>query len=254
MEKENTRKKTGKKRLDLLLVERELVSSRTYAKAVIMSGVVFVDDRKVDKPGTLVDENAQIVVKQDKRKYVSRGGLKLEAAIEHFRIKVKDKVAMDIGASTGGFTDCLLQYGAKKVHSLDVGYGQLDWNLRNDPRVVVKERINCRYITPEDIGEQVDLIVIDVSFISLTKILKPALEMLKKHSELAALIKPQYEVGKGQVGKGGIVTEEAKHTEVKEKISRVISGLGCEVVGIIQSPVAGADGNREFLIYARKSG
>lgn len=233
-------------------MERELVPSRTYAKAVIMSGVVYVDDQKIDKAGTLVDTNSTIIVRQAKRKYVSRGGLKLEAALEHFDINVKGVVAMDVGASTGGFTDCLLQHGAQKVYAVDVGYGQLDWSLRNDNRVVVKERLNCRYLKHADIGEPVDIAVIDVSFISLTKILEPVLGLLKNKGKLIALIKPQFEVGKGEVGKGGIVRSETMHKEVIKKISKKLRELDCEVLGVIPSPITGADGNREFLVYSIK--
>lgn len=217
-----------------------------------MSGVVYVDGQKTDKPGTLVHTDADISVKDDKKKYVSRGGFKLEAALDHFNIDVKDCTALDIGASTGGFTDCLLQYGAKKVYALDVGYGQLDWSLRNNPRVIVKERVNCRYLKPEDTGEEVDIVVIDVSFISLIKILGPATKLLKDGGVLVALIKPQFEVGKGQVGKGGIVTDNRKHSEVIQKICSELTRLNFDVAGVIDSPLTGADGNREFLVFARK--
>lgn len=217
-----------------------------------MAGVVYVDGQKTDKPGTLIHTDADISVKDDRRKYVSRGGFKLEAALDHFNIDVKDHTALDIGASTGGFTDCLLQYGARKVYALDVGYGQLDWSLRNNPRVIVKERINCRYLKPEDTGEEVDIVVIDVSFISLTKILEPAARILKEDGMLVALIKPQFEVGKGKVGKGGIVTDSRKHSEVIQKICSELTRLNFDVEGVIESPVTGADGNREFLVFARK--
>ncbi len=254
MGKENTKPKNEKKRLDVLLVERELVPSRTYARAVIMSGVVYVDDQKVDKAGTLVDPGSHIVVRQARRKFVSRGGFKLESAIEHFNVNVSGAVAMDVGASTGGFTDCLLQRGASRVYALDVGYGQLDWGLRNDKRVIVKERVNCRYLEPELIGESVDIVVMDVSFISLTKILEPVLRLLKSNGAIIALIKPQFEVGKEEVGKGGIVKDETKHQKVIKKIRKKLEDLNCRVIGIIPSPITGADGNREFLIYSIKNG
>jgi len=248
--KENTR--SQKKRLDLILVERQLVPSRSNAKAVIMSGVVYVNGQKTDKAGTLVDSNAEIVVKDTGKKYVSRGGNKLEAAIEHFDIDVKGLTAVDIGSSTGGFTDCLLQYGAEKVYALDVGYGQLDWRLRNDPRVIVKERINCRYLKKDDIDDHIDIAVIDVSFISLIKISKPVVDILSDSGRIIALIKPQFEVGKGEVGKGGIVTDTAKHEKVVNKIKEELLTCGCHVIGVIPSPITGADGNREFLVYALK--
>lgn len=254
MAKGNSSKKTEKKRLDVLLTERELVSSRSYAKAVIMTGVVYVDGQKIDKPGTLIDINSQIIVRQAKSRYVSRGGFKLEAALEHFNVDTTGLVCLDVGASTGGFTDCLLQHGARKVFALDVGYGQLDWNLRKDPRVIVRERINCRYLKPQDIGEKVDLVVIDVSFISLAKIVPAVIKILNDGGKIIALIKPQFEVGKGEVGKGGIVRDESKYTTVIQKITTRFEELDCEVYGVIESPVTGADGNREFLIMGVKTG
>ena len=227
-----------------------MAESRSMAKALVMSGKVYVDDTRIDKPGTMVRQDCNLLVKENRQKYVGRGGLKLEEALKHFNVDVDGYSALDIGASTGGFTDCLLKHGAKKVFAFDVGRGQLDWGLRNDERVVVKEKINCRYLKPEDVGEQVDLVVVDVSFISLELILKPAFSVLKTGGQLIALIKPQFEVGKGEVGKGGIVKDEKKHQEVIEKIKSFINGLGYSVKGVIPSPIEGADGNREFLIYA----
>jgi 23S rRNA (cytidine1920-2'-O)/16S rRNA (cytidine1409-2'-O)-methyltransferase len=213
-----------------------------------MSGVVFVDGTRIDKAGTLVEEDSNIVIKDSPLRYVSRGGIKLEAALREFKIDVHDKVALDIGASTGGFTDCLLQHGARKVYAVDVGYGQLDWKLRQEPRVVVMERINARYLKPEDIGEPVDISTIDVSFISLTKIIPPVSKILKPSGVLIALIKPQFEVGRGEVGRGGIVRDENKHREVINKIDRFLEGLNFKILGVIPSPILGADGNKEFLV------
>ncbi len=248
MGKETTNSK--KKRLDILLVERGLVPTRSLSKSLIMEGKVYVNDLMVDKPGTFIDANAEITIKENEKRYVSRGGIKLEAAIDHFGIDVSGITALDIGASTGGFTDCLLRKGAKKVYAFDVGYGQIDWKLRNDPRVIVKERINCRYLKPEDVGEKVNLVVIDVSFISLSKIIPPALKVLKSKGRLIALIKPQFEVGKGRVGKGGIVRDKDKHEEVIQKIEDLLEKYDCFVEGVIPSPITGADGNKEFLVSA----
>jgi 23S rRNA (cytidine1920-2'-O)/16S rRNA (cytidine1409-2'-O)-methyltransferase len=215
-----------------------------------MAGAVFVNGVKVEKAGTIVGVDSSIEIKGTPLRYVSRGGIKLEAAIEAFCVEVGNKAALDIGASTGGFTDCLLQYGAGIVYALDVGYGQLDWKLRQDPRVVVMERINARYLKPNDVGQLVDIVTIDVSFISLTKIIPAALELLKPGATLIALIKPQFEVEKGEVGKGGIVKEESKHKRVVDKIILLLEGLGCKILGVIPSPLLGADGNKEFLISA----
>jgi 23S rRNA (cytidine1920-2'-O)/16S rRNA (cytidine1409-2'-O)-methyltransferase len=212
-----------------------------------MSGYVFVDGARVDKAGTMVKEDSAISVRNPAPAYVSRGGVKLEAALKEFKVDVHGKVALDIGASTGGFTDCLLRLGAMTVYAVDVGYGQLDWKLRQDRRVVVKERINARYLNPEDIGELVDIATIDVSFISLTKIIPAAAGLLKPGGTLVSLIKPQFEVGKGEVGKGGIVREEAKHKEVVDKIVVFLEELNFKVLGVIPSPILGADGNKEFL-------
>jgi len=240
----------NKKRLDTLLVDRELTPTRAKARSLIMQGAVFVNGERVDKAGALVKEDSEITVKDSSQKYVGRGGLKLEAALKEFDIAVSDKTALDIGASTGGFTDCLLQHGAGKVYAVDVGYGQLDWKLRNDPRVEVLEKLNARYLKPSDIGEPVDIAVIDVSFISLTMVIPPLTQILKQGGVLVALIKPQFEVGKGEVGKGGIVRDESKHTQVVEKISAFLTNLDFTVTGVIPSPILGAEGNKEFLISA----
>lgn len=241
-----------KKRLDTALVERGLAETRTKARALIMAGCVYVDGVKTDKAGALVREGSGVEVRDTSLKYVSRGGLKLEAALKEFGIDPAGQVAVDIGASTGGFTDCLLKSGAAKVYAIDVGYGQLDWKLRQDPRVLVREKLNARYIKPEDTGEPADIVVIDVSFISLTLIIPPALALLKPGGVLIALIKPQFEVGKGEVGKGGIVRDEARHREVVDKISEFVKSLGVGVLGVVPSPIEGAEGNKEFLIAAVK--
>lgn len=243
--KEVTNKKI---RIDKLLFEKGLAESRSKAQSLIMAGVVYADDKKVDKPGTLVNTDSKLEVKSSNRKYVSRGGLKLEAALSDFKIDVADLICLDIGASTGGFTDCLLKHGAAKVFAFDVGYGQLDWNLRNNERVIVRERINCRYLKTSDIGELVDLVVVDVSFISLNLILQPAIKNLKSEGKIIALIKPQFEVGKDEVGKGGIVKDTKKHNQVIEKISSHLLSLGCNIDGVSPSPILGADGNKEFFI------
>jgi 23S rRNA (cytidine1920-2'-O)/16S rRNA (cytidine1409-2'-O)-methyltransferase len=218
-----------------------------------MSGVVFVEGSRVDKAGTLVPKDSEIIIKEDFRRYVGRGGIKLEAALESFKINVRDKVAVDIGASTGGFTDCLLKFGAKKVYAIDVGHGQIDWVLRQDKRVVVMERVNARYLKPEDIGELVDICTIDVSFISLTLIVPRAKNLLKPKGVLIALIKPQFEVGKGEVGKKGIVRDESKYTLVIEKIRTLLQGEYFDIIGVMPSPILGAEGNKEFLIVGVKN-
>ncbi|MEW6143996.1 MAG: TlyA family RNA methyltransferase [Thermodesulfobacteriota bacterium] len=239
-----------KKRLDTELVERGLANTRAKARALIMAGSVYVDGVRTDKAGALIKEGSGIEVRGAPLKYVSRGGLKLEAALVEFGIDPGGMTAVDIGASTGGFTDCLLKSGAAKVYAVDVGYGQLDWRLRQDPRVIVKEKLNARYIKPEDIGEPADIVTIDVSFISLSMIIPPALALLKPGGVLVALIKPQFEVGKGEVGRGGIVRDEAKHREVVGKIRELVQELGLGVLGVIPSPIEGAEGNKEFLIAA----
>jgi 23S rRNA (cytidine1920-2'-O)/16S rRNA (cytidine1409-2'-O)-methyltransferase len=237
-----------KERIDMLLIKKALVPTRARARSLIMSGVVFVDGTRVDKAGTLIEENSNVELKDPHLKYVSRGGIKLESALRKFNINIRDKVALDVGASTGGFTDCLLKHEAKKVYAVDVGYGQLDWKLRQDSRVMVMERVNARYLKPDDIGELVDVSTVDVSFISLTKIIPPVSQILKPDGILIALIKPQFEVGKGEVGRGGIVRDESKHVEVINKITHFLEELNFKILGVIPSPILGADGNKEFLV------
>lgn len=240
-----------KKRLDKLLVERGLIPARQRALPLIMQGRVIVNGIVITKPGTMVDEDSAVEIKGEDIPYVSRGGLKLQAAIDHFHVSVKDKIAMDVGSSTGGFTDCLLQNGAKKVYCIDVGYGQLAWKLRQDPRVVLLEKTNIRYLQRERIPDEIDIATIDVSFISLLKVIPKVMEFLKRDAEVIALIKPQFEVGKREVGKGGIVREEEKRLMVVEKIKNGLESLGLKTVGIMQSPIPGQKGNIEYLIYLR---
>ncbi len=251
---ENKPSKTRKLRLDRLLVGRGLSESRERAQAMIIAGQVLVSGQKIDKAGTLVPENAEIRVIGESLPYVSRGGLKLEAALKEFRIVAEGKVALDVGASTGGFTDCLLQSGAKKVYAVDVGYGQMAWKLRQDDRVVTIERTNIRDIDPSLLPEPIDIAVADVSFISLEKVVPGILKFLKPDAEIIALIKPQFEVGKGQVGKGGIVRDDAARTAAVNSINDYFRGLGLEVKGVIPSPITGQDGNVEYLIYALRRG
>ena len=243
-------KEKNKTRLDSLLVEKELAQSGNQAQALIMSGRVTVDGKKVEKPGTAVKKDSEVVVEHDPRRFVSRGGLKLEKAITEFDIDVRGKIALDIGASTGGFTDCLLHFGASRVYAFDVGHGQIDWKLRNDERVIVREKINCRYLRAEDVGEKIDVVTVDVSFISLTMIIEPAVSVLADNATLIALIKPQFEVGRKDVGTKGIVKNEDKIKEVNDKIIFYLSELGFKVKGLIESPIKGSGGNREFLACA----
>jgi 23S rRNA (cytidine1920-2'-O)/16S rRNA (cytidine1409-2'-O)-methyltransferase len=242
-------KPPGRVRLDQLLVERGLTESRAKAQALVLAGQVLVDGQPAGKPGHLVAANARLEVAEQPR-YVGRGGVKMEAALDRFRIDVRDRVCMDIGASTGGFTDCLLQHGARRVYAVDTGAGQLDWKLRGDPRVAVRERINARYLRFEDIGEPVDVAVFDVSFISVTLILPPAVALLKETGEMVILVKPQFEVGRGQVGKGGIVRDAGLHAQACERVNHAVQGLGFHTA-LMESPILGAEGNREFLLYAR---
>ena len=236
-----------KKRLDVLLTEHMYVDSRSKAQAVIMAGQVYVNGQKADKPGTAYEETVQIEVRGVTCPYVSRGGLKLEKALRDFGVKPEGYVCSDSGASTGGFTDCLLQQGAKKVFAIDVGYGQLDWKIRSDERVVVMERTNIRYVTPEDLGEPLDLSVIDVSFISL-KIVLPAIKaLLKPTGQVLCLIKPQFEAGKEKVGKKGVVREPEIHKEVLDGFVETVTVLGFTILGLTFSPVKGPEGNIEFL-------
>ena len=236
-----------KKRLDVLLVEQMYADTRSKAQAIIMAGQVYVNGQKADKPGTSYEETVQIEVRGVTCPYVSRGGLKLEKALRDFGVKPDGFVCSDSGASTGGFTDCLLQQGAKKVFAIDVGYGQLDWKIRSDERVVVMERTNIRYVTPEDLGEPLDLSVIDVSFISL-KIVLPAIKaLLKPTGQVLCLIKPQFEAGKEKVGKKGVVREPEIHKEVLDAFVETVTELGFTILGLTFSPVKGPEGNIEFL-------
>ena len=243
-----------KDRLDVLLVKRGLAESREKAKAVIMSGIVYVDGQKEDKAGQTFADTANIEVRGNTLKYVSRGGLKLEKAMECFDVSVKDKVCMDIGASSGGFTDCMLQNGAKKVYAVDVGHGQLAWKLRNDTRVVVMEKTNIRYVKPEDIGESIDFASIDVSFISLSKVLPAAYNLLGECGEIVALIKPQFEAGREKVGKKGVVREKSTHIEVIQNCFAYAKENGFFVRELEFSPVKGPEGNIEYLYHLVKSG
>ncbi len=243
-----------KERLDVLLVKKGLAPSREKAKAVIMSGSVYVDGQKEDKAGSVFDEeSAQIEVRGHALPYVSRGGLKLEKALKVFPITLTGKICMDIGASTGGFTDCMLQNGAAKVYSVDVGYGQLDWKLRQDDRVVCMEKTNFRYMTPEDIPDVLDFASVDVSFISLDKILTPAYALLKDQGEMVALIKPQFEAGREKVGKKGVVRDPKVHEEVISRIVRHADEVSFEVLDLSYSPIRGPEGNIEYLIHLRKN-
>ena len=236
-----------KKRLDVLLVERLYADSRTKAQAIIMSGNVYVNGQKADKPGTSFEETVEIEVRGAVCPYVSRGGLKLEKALRDFGVKPDGYVCSDSGASTGGFTDCLLQQGAKKVFAIDVGYGQLDWKIRSDERVVVMERTNIRYVTPEDLGEPLDLSVIDVSFIGLEIVLPTIKTLLKPTGQVLCLIKPQFEAGKENVGKKGVVRDPKIHKMVLDNFVSLVNTLGFRILGLTFSPVKGPEGNIEFL-------
>jgi len=230
-------------------VEKGLVESREKARALIMEGLVTVDGIRIDKPGQSISKTAALFVKQPLLSYVSRGGLKLEAALQQFSPDLKDRVVLDVGASTGGFTDCLLRHGARKVIAVDVGYGQLHWKLRQDPRVVLLEKTNIRYLRPENLEESPDGATIDVSFISLRIVLPAVAELLEKRGWIIALIKPQFEVGRGQVGKGGVVRDPDLHREVVERIKEFCAEMGWGVRGEMQSPLLGPKGNKEFLLY-----
>ena len=239
-----------RERIDKLLVERGLADSRTKAQAMVMAGVVLVDEQRVEKPSHQFDTNSAIRIKggdDPTTRYVGRGGLKLEAALREFQIDVCGFVCLDVGASTGGFTDCLLQNGAKKVFAVDVGHNQIDWRLRNDPRVEVREGVNARYLTPDDFPQKFDLAVMDVSFISVTKVLPAIVPLLAPGRSIIALIKPQFEVGRGEVGGGGIVRDETKRLRVVAEVNNAAHALGLEVVNVIESPITGAEGNVEFL-------
>jgi 23S rRNA (cytidine1920-2'-O)/16S rRNA (cytidine1409-2'-O)-methyltransferase len=243
-----------KERIDKLLVELGFAASRTKAQALVMAGIVIVDEKRIEKPSQEVSTDAKIRIKGKiaESKYVGRGGLKLEKALDEFHIHPSEYVCLDIGASTGGFTDCLLQNGARKVVSVDVGTNQLVWKLRNDARVEARENVNARYLKPEDFTEEFDLIVMDVSFISVTKILPSLPTLLKAGGKIITLIKPQFEVGKGEVGKGGIVREAEKHERVISEINAFAETCGLKASATIESPITGADGNKEFLaLYER---
>jgi 23S rRNA (cytidine1920-2'-O)/16S rRNA (cytidine1409-2'-O)-methyltransferase len=244
-------KTADKQRLDQLLVDRGLAESRQKAQALILAGAVMVNGQKAQKPGHTVDASSVLEL-MEKLQYVSRGGLKLEKALDHFEINVEGKICLDIGSSTGGFTDCLLQRGAQKVHALDVGTGQLDWKLRNDPRVVVREQFNARYLKFEDIGEFCDLAVCDVSFISVTLILPTLPSVLRSGAEMVILVKPQFEVGRYDVGKGGIVRDPELHAAACRRVAASAESLGFKTE-VIESPILGAEGNREFLLHAARN-
>lgn len=241
-----------KDRLDVILTERGMFSSREKARASIMAGLIYVNGQRIDKPGTAVSTDAEINVKEDLCPYVSRGGLKLEKALDAFGFSVDDAVAVDIGASTGGFTDCMLQKGAQKVYAIDVGYGQLDWKLRNDPRVVNMEKVNVRYLDPDTVEQNAGLISIDVSFISLRLVLPVAVQLLSENGHLICLVKPQFEAGREQVGKKGIVRDPAVHREVIQKVMGYGRDCGLYCHGLTWSPVTGTKGNIEYLMYLRK--
>jgi 23S rRNA (cytidine1920-2'-O)/16S rRNA (cytidine1409-2'-O)-methyltransferase len=247
-----------RERIDKLLTDRGLSPSRTKAQALVMAGVVLVDEQLVNKPSEVFDPNSNIRLKSDGNpasRYVSRGGLKLEAALREFQIVADGLTCIDIGSSTGGFTDCLLQHGAGRVMAVDVGHNQFDWRLRNDPRVEVREGVNARYLKPEDFEAKFDLATIDVAFISATKILPAVVPLLVEQGQIITLIKPQFEVGKGEVGKGGIVRDPLQHERVVAEVNGAAEALGLKVSGMIESPIHGADGNKEFLArYERPQG
>jgi len=241
-----------KDRVDIVLVERGIVPSRERARALIMAGKVIVEGKTMTKSGIQINVDAQVHLQEGGSPYVSRGGEKIEGALKIFGIDPKGMIVMDVGASTGGFTDCILQKGAKKVYAVDVGYGQLAWRLQKDPRVVNLERRNIRYLSREEVQEETDLIVIDTSFISVEKFLPHLLGFLKREGVILGLIKPQFEVGKGEVGKGGVVRDKALHEKVVDRISNFSRGLGLTVLGVTESPLLGPKGNREFFIYLKK--
>lgn len=245
--------KQKKQRLDVLLVEKGLAPSREKAKAIIMAGIVYVDGNKEDKAGTTFPEQAVIEVKGKTLPYVSRGGLKLEKAMQQFPITLADKVCMDVGSSTGGFTDCMLQNGAVKVYAVDVGHGQLAWKLRNDPRVVCMEKTNIRYVTPEDIEELVEFSSIDVSFISLTKVLLPVKNLLTDNGQIVCLIKPQFEAGREKVGKKGVVRDRKVHEEVIRMVMDYAASIELYPLALDFSPVKGPEGNIEYLLFLSKN-
>ena len=238
-----------KERLDILLVKNGLAESREKAKAIIMSGIVYVDGQKEDKAGSMFDAAKVPDVRGTTLRYVSRGGLKLEKAMSHFGVQLADRVCMDVGASTGGFTDCMLQNGAVRVYAVDVGHGQLAWKLRNDKRVICMEKTNIRYVTPENIGEKVEFASIDVSFISLTKVLGPVKQLLTDNGQIVCLVKPQFEAGREKVGKKGVVREKNTHLEVIQKVTGFASDIGFSVLALEFSPIKGPEGNIEYLLH-----
>ena len=240
-----------KERLDVLLVKKNLAESREKAKAVIMSGIVYVDGQKEDKAGSMFEDTALVEVRGSTLKYVSRGGLKLEKAMEQFGVGLSGKVCMDVGASTGGFTDCMLQNGAKKVYSVDVGHGQMAWKLRNDERVVCMEKTNIRYVTPEEIPERIQFVSIDVSFISLTKVLGPVQALMEPEGDVVCLIKPQFEAGREKVGKKGVVRDPAVHLEVIQMVASFAGSIGFEALHLDFSPIKGPEGNIEYLLHLK---
>ncbi|HEY4360740.1 MAG TPA: TlyA family RNA methyltransferase [Bryobacteraceae bacterium] len=239
-----------KQRLDQLVVDRGLAESREKARALILAGAVLVDGQKSDKPGHSFADGCRIEV-TERMPYVSRGGFKLAAALDHFQIDVTGRACLDVGASTGGFTDCLLQRGAARVWAVDVGHGQLDWKLRNDPRVVVREGVNARFFRPEDFPERFELAVCDVSFISATLLLPAVNALLSERGEMVVLVKPQFEAGRGQVGKGGIVRDPEVHRQTCDRVTAAVEALGF-ATSLMESPILGAEGNREFLLYAHR--
>jgi 23S rRNA (cytidine1920-2'-O)/16S rRNA (cytidine1409-2'-O)-methyltransferase len=244
-----------KRRADQLLVEQGLAESRAKAQALILAGLVACAGRRVDKPGEQFAAGAVLELKARDHPWVSRGGVKLAHALDHFRIPVDGKVALDIGASTGGFTDVLLSRGAKRVHAVDVGHGQLAWRLRQDPRVIVHDKLNARFLTREHIPDPVDMITCDASFISLATVLPSPLALAAERAELVALVKPQFEAGREHVGKGGVVREPAVQGEVCQRVADWVAAQpGWRVIGIVESPLLGPEGNREFLLYARRGG
>lgn len=241
-----------KERLDVLLVKKGLAESREKAKAIIMSGIVYVDNNKEDKAGQTFNEDALIEVRGNTLRYVSRGGLKLEKAMNCFGVTLEGKIAMDVGASTGGFTDCMLQNGAMKVYSVDVGHGQLAWKLRNDERVVCMEKTNIRYVTPDDVADKIDFASIDVSFISLKRVLPAVYDLLTDVGEVVCLIKPQFEAGREKVGKKGVVREQSVHVEVVDMIVSFAREMGFVTLDLSYSPIKGPEGNIEYLLYITK--
>jgi 23S rRNA (cytidine1920-2'-O)/16S rRNA (cytidine1409-2'-O)-methyltransferase len=245
--------KIEKTRLDVLLVERGLAPSRERAQAMLLAGNVRVNGKLMDKPGTRLAPDAQVEIAGDTQRYSSRGGLKLEGALEDFGVAPQDKTCLDVGSSNGGFTDCLLQHGARRVYAVDVTINQLDWKLQKDPRVVTIER-NARYLKPEDVGELVDLVTMDVSFISVTKVLPAIVPITKPGADFLVLIKPQFELEKQQVGKGGIVRDAALHEKAVANVTAAASALGLETAGVRASHITGAEGNQEFFLHARRSG